>query len=143
LAAEDIGLADPHALVLATSAAQSVALIGMPEGRIALSEVTIYLALAPKSNSAYLAINEALADVRSGLVEPVPKPLRSSNYAGAETYGNGSGYKYPHDDQSAVVKQEYVSGKASARTYYRPKRFGAESESISLWERLRQIIRGK
>lgn len=143
LAAEDIGLADPQALVLATSAAQSVALIGMPEGRIALSEVTIYLALAPKSNSAYLAINEALADVRAGLVEPVPKPLRSSNYAGAEIYGNGSGYNYPHDDQSAVVKQEYVAGKPSARTYYRPKRFGVESDSISLWERLRQIIRGK
>ncbi len=143
LAAEDIGLADPHALVLATSAAQSIALIGMPEGRIALSEVTIYLALAPKSNSAYLAINEALADVRSGLVEPVPKQLRSSNYAGAESFGNGQGYNYPHDYQSAVVKQEYVGGKVASRSYYRPKRFGAESESISLWDRLRQIIRGK
>ena len=143
LAAEDIGLADPQALVLATSAAQSIALVGMPEGRIALSEVTIYLALAPKSNSAYLAINEALADVRAGLVEPVPKPLRSSNYAGAESFGNGQGYNYPHDDQSAVVKQEYVGGKVASRTYYRPKRFGAESESISLWDRLRQIIRGK
>jgi putative ATPase len=143
LAAEDIGLADPQALVLATAAAQSVALIGMPEGRIALSEVTIYLALAPKSNSAYLAINEALADVRAGVVTPVPGPLRSSNYAGAENYGNGKGYLYPHDDSAAIVKQEYVDGKPASRHYYRPKRFGVEAESISLWERLRQIIRGK
>jgi putative ATPase len=143
LAAEDIGLADPQALVLATSAAQSVALIGMPEGRIALSEVTIYLALAPKSNSAYLAINEALADVRAGVVSPVPKPLRSSNYAGAENFGNGQGYLYPHDDSAAVVSQQYVDGKAANRQYYQPKRFGSEVELISLWERLRQIIRGK
>ena len=143
LAAEDIGLADPQALVLATSAAQSVALIGMPEGRIALSEVTIYLALAPKSNSAYLAINEALADVRAGVVSPVPEPLRSSNYAGAENYGNGQGYLYPHDDSAAVITQKYVDGKAANRQYYRPKRFGSEAELISLWERLRQIIRGK
>lgn len=143
LAAEDIGLADPQALVLATSAAQSVALIGMPEGRIALSEVTIYLALAPKSNSAYLAINEALADVRAGIVTSVPKPLRSSNYAGAENYGSGQGYVYPHDDSAAIVKQDYLEGKAANRQYYRPKRFGVEAEAISLWERLRQIIRGK
>lgn len=143
LAAEDIGLADPQALVLATSAAQSVALIGMPEGRIALSEVTIYLALAPKSNSAYLAINDAVADVRAGIVTSVPKPLRSSNYAGAENYGSGQGYIYPHDDSAAIVKQDYLEGKAATRQYYRPKRFGVEAEAISLWERLRQIIRGK
>ena len=143
LAAEDIGLADPQALVLATSAAQSVALIGMPEGRIALSEVTIYLALAPKSNSAYLAINEALADVRAGIVTSVPRALRSSNYIGAENYGSGQGYIYPHDDSAAIVKQDYLEGKAANRQYYRPKRFGVEAEAISLWERLRQIIRGK
>lgn len=143
LAAEDIGLADPQALVLATSVAQSVALIGMPEGRIALSEATIYLSLAPKSNSAYLAINEALEDVRSGNIISVPAPLRSSNYAGAENYGNGKGYLYPHDHESAVVNQKYLEGKPSERNYYRPKRFGIESDSISLWGRLRKIIRGK
>ena len=143
LAAEDIGLADPQALVLATTAAQSVALIGMPEGRIALSEVTIYLALAPKSNSAYNAINSALSDVRKGLIDPVPMPLRSSNYAGAESYGNGKGYTYPHDDAAGVVKQEYVGPKARQKRYYLPKKFGTEAESVTLWERLRQIIRGK
>lgn len=143
LAAEDIGLADPNALVLATSAAQSVALIGMPEGRIALSEATIYLALAPKSNAAYLAINEAIADVRAGMVVPVPKALRSSNYAGSESYGNGNGYKYPHDENSAIVKQTYLDGKPSTRQYYRPKRFGNETELANLWERIRKIVRGK
>ncbi len=143
LASEDIGLADPNAIVLTTSVAQSVALIGMPEGRIVLAEATIYLALAPKSNSAYNAINQALADVRAGLLGPVPEALRSSNYAGAENYGNGVGYSYPHDDPAAVVKQDYLDPKVRAKRYYLPKRFGAESESVSLWERLRQIIRGK
>jgi putative ATPase len=143
LAAEDIGLADPQAITLATSVAQSVALIGMPEGRIALAEATIYLALAPKSNTAYNAINSALADVRSGLIGQVPPPLRSSNYAGAAEYGNGKGYVYPHDDANAVVRQDYLDPKLSSRRYYLPKKFGSEAESVSLWERLRQIIRGK
>lgn len=142
LAAEDVGLADPQAIVVATSVAQSVAMIGMPEGRIALAEATIYLALAPKSNSAYNAINQALSDVRSGLLGPVPEPLRSSNYAGAENYGNGVGYVYPHDDPAAVVKQDYLDKKVTSKRYYVPKRFGAESETVSLWDRLRKIIRG-
>ncbi|MEN9993030.1 MAG: hypothetical protein RLY83_600, partial [Actinomycetota bacterium] len=102
----------------------------------------IYLALAPKSNSAYNAINEALADVRSGLLGPVPEPLRSSNYAGAENYGNGVGYVYPHDDAAAVVKQNYLDKKVASKRYYVPKRFGVESEAVSLWDRLRKIIRG-
>jgi putative ATPase len=143
LAAEDIGLADPNALVIATAAAQSVALIGMPEGRIALAEVTIYLALAPKSNSAYLAINEALSDIRTGMIVSVPKALRSSNYAGAESYGNGKGYSYPHDEAAAVLKQIYLDGKPAAQNYYRPKKLGAESEFASLWDRIRKIVRGK
>ena len=142
LAAEDIGLADPQALVLATSVAQSVALIGMPEGRIALSEATIYLALAPKSNSAYNAINRALEDVAAGLVVDVPAPLRSSNYAGASSYGSGKGYKYPHDEPGAVSQQVYVDSAIANRRYYQPKNFGSESDKASLWDRLRKIIRG-
>jgi putative ATPase len=118
-------------------------MIGMPEGRIALSEVTIYLALAPKSNTAYNAINKALSDVRGGLIGEVPKALRSSNYAGAENYGNGSGYVYPHDDTAGVVKQDYLDVKVSKTRYYQAKRIGAENEMASLWDRLRQIIRGK
>ena len=143
LAAEDIGLADPNALVLATACAQSVALIGMPEGRIALSEVAIYLALAPKSNSAYNAINRALEDVRSGFVIDVPAPLRSSNFAGAASFGNGNGYKYPHDEPNGIVSQKYVDGVVATRSYYVAKNFGQENDKGSLWERLRKIIRGK
>jgi putative ATPase len=143
LAAEDIGLADPQALVLATAGAQSVALIGMPEGRIALSEVTIYLALAPKSNTAYNAINNALTDVRAGLISEVPKHLRSSNYVGAESYGNGVGYEYPHDHNPPVVKQEYLGAKAASKRYYLPKVAGAEEPKVGLWASLRKIIRGK
>jgi putative ATPase len=141
LAAEDIGLADPQALVLATAAAQSVALIGMPEGRIALSETTIYLALAPKSNSAYNAINRALEDVAAGLVVDVPAHLRSSNYSGASNFGNGKGYRYPHDEPGAIVNQTYVDAKIAERNYYRPKNFGSETDKASLWERLKKIIR--
>lgn len=141
LAAEDIGLADPQALVLATATAQCVALIGMPEGRIPLAEATIYLSLAPKSNSAYNAINEALADVRAGLIPDVPAPLRSSNYAGAAALGNGKGYLYPHDNGRSVVEQRYIGEELIERTYYRPKEIGAEGALAERWPRLRAIIR--
>jgi len=142
LAAEDIGLADPAALTLAASAAEAVAKIGMPEGRIPLAEATIYLALAPKSNSAYLAINAALDDVRAGLSGPVPKALKSSNYAGAQkTTGAGVGYNYPHDDGRAVVEQQYLEGKIGQRSYYQPKDKGAEKDLAERWPKLRAIIR--
>lgn len=143
LAAEDIGLADPQALPLAVAAFETVANIGMPEGRIPLAEVTIYLALAPKSNAAYNAINAALDDVRAGLQPAVPRPLRSSNYAGAKSRGNGIGYVYPHDDAKAVVQQEYVPAKISKRRYYQPKDVGYERELSDRWARLRAIIRGE
>ena len=141
LAAEDIGLADPQALVLATAAADAVAFIGMPEGRIPLAEATIYLALAPKSNSAYNAINMAIEDVRAGLSGPVPKPLRSSNYSGAKAAGNGVGYLYPHDDSRAVLEQQYLKGKTERREYYKPKEIGVERDLGERWGRLRAIIR--
>jgi putative ATPase len=141
LAAEDIGLADPQALSLAVSAAEAVNMIGMPEGRIPLSEATIYLALAPKSNSAYNAINAALNDVRSGLFGEVPKPLRSSNHSGAKGAGAGVGYLYPHDDPKAVVSQRYLSDKTLNRSYYVPKEIGAERDLVERWTKLRSIIR--
>lgn len=143
LASEDIGLADPQAIVMATSVFEAVAQIGMPEGRIPLAELTIYLALAPKSNAAYNAINQALEDVRAGNAIAVPKPLRSSNYAGAKNQGAGLGYIYPHDDAKAVVEQEYVTGKAKAKRFYQPKEIGYERELKVRWEKLRAIIRGK
>jgi putative ATPase len=141
LAAEDIGLADPQALPLAVAAAESVAMIGMPEGRIPLAEATIYLALAPKSNSAYLAINAALDDVRGGNSGPVPKHLRSSNYPGAAKLGNGKGYQYPHDDSRSVLPQQYLEGQVASAQYYQPKDIGAERELAERWPKLRAIIR--
>lgn len=142
LAAEDIGLADPQALSLAVAAADAIQLIGMPEGRIPLAEATIYLALAPKSNSAYLAINQALEDVRGGNSGPVPKHLRSSNYPGATKLGNGKGYRYPHDDSRAVLEQQYLEGESALSEYYIPKELGAERELAERWPKLRAIIRG-
>jgi putative ATPase len=114
LAAEDIGLADPQALPLAVAAAQTVELIGMPEARIPLAEATIYLALAPKSNRAYNAINAAMAEIESSGTAPVPAPLRSTGAVG---------YRYPHDDPRGVLKQEYWTG--SSR-YYQPSAHGFE-----------------
>lgn len=141
LAAEDIGLADPQALPLAVAAAEAVAMIGMPEGRIPLAEATIYLAMAPKSNSAYNAINAALDDVRSGIFGEVPKPLRSSNHAGAKGAGAGVGYLYPHDDPKSVVPQRYLADKTINRSYYQPKDIGVERELVERWSKLRSIIR--
>jgi putative ATPase len=143
LAAEDIGLADPQALGIATAAADAVAMIGMPEGRIPLAEATIYLALAAKSNSAYNAINAAIADVQAGLSGPIPKPLRSSNFAGAKAQGAGVGYVYPHDDSRAVVEQTHLSGKTANRRYYQPKEVGSERPLVERWNKLREIIRAK
>lgn len=142
LAAEDIGLADPQALPLAVAAFETVQQIGMPEGRIPLAEATIYLALAPKSNAAYNAINFALEDVRAGVQPPVPKAMRSSNYSGAKSRGNGVGYQYPHDDAKAVLQQKYVDGAAAKRRYYQPKEIGHERELGERWAKLRAIIRG-
>ena len=142
LAAEDVGLADPSALTLATAAAEAVAKIGMPEGRIPLAEVTIYLALAPKSNSAYLAINQAIEEVRAGKTGQIPLSLRSSNYPGAvKATGAGVGYRYPHDDKRSVVEQQYLEGKVADSSYYQPKDLGAEKELGERWARLRSIIR--
>jgi putative ATPase len=141
LAAEDIGLADPQALTLAVSAAETVAMIGMPEGRIPLAEATIYLALAPKSNTAYNAINSALSDVRNGVVGQVPNALKSSNFAKAQSQGAGVGYEYPHDSARAVVPQRYLDDKVLGRKYYLPKEVGQERELGERWAKLRDIVR--
>lgn len=137
LASEDIGLADSAALGLAVAAFDTVANIGMPEARIALSQVTIYLALAPKSNSAYLAINRAMEDVRSGFLPAIPLYLRGSASArkGAEAE-----YVYPHDHEHSVVAQQYLS---EPRKYYEPKTSGQERSLAERVEALRAIIQGK
>jgi putative ATPase len=137
LASEDIGLADPSALSLAVAAFETVANIGMPEARIALAQVTIYLALAPKSNSAYLAINKAMEEVRSGFLPAIPLYLRSSATA---RVGADKDYLYPHDHDHAVVAQQYLS---ENRQYYFPKLLGQERSLAERIEALRAIIRGK
>ena len=141
-AAEDIGLADPHALGIANAAADAVAFIGMPEGRIPLAEATIYLATAPKSNAAYNAVNAAIADVRQGKHGVVPAHLRSTAYAGAQKLGNGKGYTYPHDSAVGVVKQQYLPDDLSGAVYYTPTDHGAERETKARLEKLRAITRG-
>lgn len=141
-AAEDIGIADPQALPIAVAAAQAVQLIGMPEGRIPLAEAVVYLATAPKSNAAYLGIDEAIADVRAGRMGPVPLPLRDAHYAGAKALGHGAGYRYPHDEPIGVVTQQYLPDALVGREYYRPTERGGEREISARLERLRAILRG-
>ncbi|GAA2524984.1 replication-associated recombination protein A [Microbacterium mitrae] len=141
-ASEDIGLADPQALVIAIAAADAVAFIGMPEGRIPLAEATAYLATTAKSNAAYVAINAAIADVRAGGFGRVPKPLRDAHYAGAKRLGHGKGYKYPHDAEVGVVAQQYLPDELVGRRYYEPKNLGAERDVAARLERIRRILEG-
>lgn len=142
-AAEDIGLASPQALEIARAAAEAVALIGMPEGRIPLAEATIFLALAPKSNSAYSAINAAIEDVRAGKSGVVPQHLRDGSYAGAKHLGHGAGYKYAHNEPNAVATQQYLPDTLKDVEYYVPTDRGHEQEFATRLAKLRAILRGK
>ena len=140
LASEDIGLADPQALQVATAAAQSVALVGMPEARIILSQAVIYCALAPKSNAAYNAINRAIADVRAGAAGQVPVHLRDGHYAGAKQFGHGVGYVYAHDEPGHVAAQQYLPDTLRGTVYYEPTRHGFERTLTERRERIRRIL---
>ncbi|NLI89717.1 MAG: replication-associated recombination protein A [Epulopiscium sp.] len=117
-AAEDVGNADPQALVIATNAMLALERIGMPEGRIILSQAASYVALAPKSNAAYIAIDKALQDVKNIQIEGVPDHLRDSHYKGAAKLGRGKGYKYPHDYPGAYVEQQYLPKELEGTVYY-------------------------
>lgn len=140
LASEDIGLADPQALQVATAAAQSVALVGMPEARIILSQAVIYCALAPKSNAAYNAINRAIADVRAGASGQVPVHLRDGHYAGAKQFGHGVGYIYAHDEPGHVAAQQYLPDTLRGTVYYEPTQHGFERTLMERRERIRRIL---
>ncbi|MGB8368386.1 MAG: replication-associated recombination protein A [Limisphaerales bacterium] len=132
-AAEDVGLADPMALVLANTALQVAEFVGWPEARIPLAEATVYIATANKSNSAYMAIDAALEDVRSGRTLPVPEPLRDTHYAGAERLGHGQGYEYAHDHPGHFVAQDYLG---TDKHYYEPTEQGVEKkikERVEKW----------
>lgn len=142
LASEDIGLADPQALQVATAAAQSVALVGMPEARIILSQAVIYCALAPKSNAAYNAINRAIADVRAGASGQVPVHLRDGHYAGAKQFGHGEGYIYAHDAPGHVAAQQYLPDTLRGTVYYEPTQHGFERTLTERRERIRRILDG-
>ncbi|HEV7186105.1 MAG: replication-associated recombination protein A, partial [Actinomycetales bacterium] len=143
LASEDIGMADPQALVIAVAAADAVQLIGMPEGRIPLAQAVVHLATAPKSNASYLALDSAVADVRAGRIGRVPKHLRDAHYAGAKRLGHGKGYKYPHDDALGVLEQQYLPDELVDTTYYEPTEHGNERDVFARLAKLRRIVRGR
>lgn len=133
-ASEDIGLADPLALPLAISAQQAVEFVGLPEARITLAHATVYLATAPKSNSAYAALRNAEADIGAGRTLEVPSHLKDSHYKGAKTLGHRGGYLYPHDFEGGYVPQAYLP---EGRTYYTPTRQGAEAriaDRLEAWK---------
>jgi putative ATPase len=141
-AAEDIGIADPQALPIAVAAAQGVALIGMPEGRILLAEAVTYLATAPKSNASYSGLDAAIADVRAGRIGRVPVPLRDAHYPGAKRLGHGNGYLYSHDSEHGVATQQYLPDELVGREYYTPTGRGYERDVAARLERIRAILRG-
>ncbi len=125
-ASEDVGLADPQALVVAVAAAQAVEHVGLPEARLNLAQATLHLARAPKSNSVYSAIAKAMDDARSS--EPVPLHLRDASYRGARELGHGKGYRYPHDSVGHHVEQSYRPAPHEGRIYYEPSGQGADVE---------------
>jgi putative ATPase len=135
LASEDIGNADPQALIVAASAYSVVERIGMPEAQLTLAQAAIYMAMAPKSNACAQAIWAASADVREGKTIPVPKHLKDAHYAGAKRLGNGTTYQYPHDFPDGIVQQDYLG---VDKVYYRPSNRGFEAVQKADLQRRRE-----
>ena len=127
-AAEDVGLADPQALLVAVAAAQAVELVGLPEARIPMTEAAVYIATAPKSNAVIRAISSAAQDVEREEAQPVPPALRDASTLGARRLGRGEGYVYPHDHPGAFVPQQYAPDNVRDRVYYEPTAAGQEQE---------------
>lgn len=140
-AAEDVGMAAPEVLTTAVSAAQAVAMVGMPEARIILSEAVIAVAAAPKSNRAYLAIDEALRDIRQGKGGPVPTHLRDAHYSGAQALGHGVDYIYAHDAPHHVAAQHYLPEDLRGTSYYRPTTNGNEGMLTKRLAALRELLK--
>jgi len=126
LASEDVGMADPHALPLATAAAHAVEYVGLPEAQLNLAHAVVYLAAAPKSNSSTVALGAAMADVRERPAGAVPPHLRDAHYAGARSLGHGEGYVYPHDTPEGWVPQDYRPPEVADRRYWEPTGRGAD-----------------
>ena len=141
-ASEDVGMADPLALLVATAAAQAVQNVGLPEAQLNLAQAVVHLATAPKSNSVTMALGAAMADVRAGRGGAVPPALRDSHYPGSRGLGHGKGYRYPHDDARGVVTQQYVPDDLVGADYYQPTDHGAERAVGERLPRLRRIVRG-
>jgi putative ATPase len=142
-AAEDVGLADPMALVLANAAHQAAEFVGWPEARIPIAEAAIYIATANKSNTAITSIDAALEDVRQGRTLPVPEALRDGHYSGAKRLGHGVGYQYAHDHPGHFVPQDYLGAE---RRYYEPTEQGTEKkikERLDRWRALAREARGE
>lgn len=133
-AAEDVGLADPQALVVANAAAQAAHMVGLPEARIILSEAALYVALAPKSNSAYVGIDAAIQAVRHKEQGEVPKHLRDAHYGGAKQLGHGVGYRYAQDYSNGYVEQQYLPDALVDEKFYTPLERGRERELVKDWE---------
>ena len=136
-ASEDIGLADPTALLVAVAAAHALEHVGLPEAQLNLSQAAIHLATAPKSNRAALAIWNARSDVQSGAIGEVPAHLRDAHYQGAQSLGHGTGYEYPHDHPDGWVAQQYLPDAQVDKRYYEPSEFGREREVRERMERRR------
>ena len=136
-AAEDVGNADPQALQVAVAAAQAVERLGMPEARIPLAQAVTYVASAPKSNAAYLAVDEAIEAVRS-VKTTVPVHLQDSHYKGAAKMGHGIGYQYAHDYPNHYVKQQYLPSELGGRVFYRPTDNGYEQEIQEYFRKIRE-----
>ncbi|WP_131747592.1 replication-associated recombination protein A [Frankia sp. Cppng1_Ct_nod] len=142
LASEDVGLAEPGALGVAVAAAQALEMVGLPEARLALAQAVIHLALAPKSNAVFRAIDAAARDVRTGRGGPVPIHLRDAHYPGAGNLGHGGGYRYPHDHPGGVVGQQYAPDSLVGSDYYLPSEHGFELRASQRLAFLRATLRG-
>jgi putative ATPase len=142
LASEDVGLADPIALVVADAAARAVEFVGLPEAQLNLAEAVIYLSAAPKSNAVTTALGRALADARTGPRAGVPEHLRDSHYPGAKFLGHGEGYVYPHDSPQGWVKQAYRPAEVEGNVYYEPSAHGAESKLATRLDQMRAGVDG-
>ena len=143
LAAEDIGLADPRALTVAVAAQQAAHFVGMPEGYLPLAEATLYLAMAPKSNSTIRAYGAARQDVLDTLHEPVPLHLRNAVTGLGKAMGFGAGYRYAHDEAGGVAEQQYLPDRLAGRMYYEPGERGAEAAIAVRLAEIRRRLRGE
>ncbi|HEX3324253.1 MAG TPA: hypothetical protein VHR65_03820, partial [Solirubrobacterales bacterium] len=141
LASEDVGNADPQALLLADAAARAVDRVGLPECALNLAQAAVYLALAPKSNASYKGLSAARAEVRRNGAKAPPDYLRDAHYPGAEKLGRGSGYRYAHDEPGAVADQPMLPERLRGRGFYAPTDRGFEAELGRRLEALRKKIR--